>query len=164
MTVEVTDEQRELLRYYVNEIRNADFTRFAALLLRLWNHLMDLQAAKLGSVVAMQVSGGLEDDLWLVPIEDRREKGAEREGMRSGFTLGQYLMLVEYTGRMLREGKAAISSEVVDIFARLGCTPETWGVRLMMPPDEPSLTSEMPSRSPASTSSWIRPAIAEQLV
>lgn len=31
---------------------------------------------------------------------------------------------------MLRDGKAAISSEVVDIFARMGCTPETWGVRI----------------------------------
>ena len=26
--------------------------------------------------------------------------------------------------------KAAISAEVADIFARLGCTPETWGVRM----------------------------------
>ena len=90
----------------------------------------DLQAAELGSVAAQRVSGGLEDELWLVPIEDRRERGAFREGMRSGFTLGQYLMLVEYTGRMLREGKAAISSEVADIFGRLGCTPETRGVRM----------------------------------
>ena len=81
-------------------------------------------------MAAVRVSGGLEDDLWLVPIEDRRERGAVREGMRSGFSLGQYLMLVEYTGRMLREGKVAISSEVVDIFARLGCTAETWGVRM----------------------------------
>ena len=90
----------------------------------------DLQAAELGSVAAVRVSGGLEDELWLVPIEDRRERGSVREGMRSGFSLGQYLMLVEFTGRMLRDGKAAISSEVVDIFTRLGCTPETWGVRM----------------------------------
>ena len=34
----------------------------------------------------------------------------------------------------------------------------------VLPPDDPSLTSAMPSRSPASTSSWIRSAIAEQLV
>ena len=34
----------------------------------------------------------------------------------------------------------------------------------VLPPDEPSFTSAMPSRSPASTSSWIRAAIAEQLV
>ena len=90
----------------------------------------DLQAAELGSVAAQRISGGLEDELWLVPIEDRRERGALREGMHSGFTLGQYLMLVEYTGRMLRNGQAAISSEVADIFSRLGCTPEIWGVRM----------------------------------
>ena len=90
----------------------------------------DLQAAELGSVAAARVSGGIEDELWLVPIEDRRGLGALREGMRSGFTLGQYVMLVEYTGRVLRNGKAAISADVADVFARLGCTPETWGVRL----------------------------------
>ena len=90
----------------------------------------DLQAAELGSVAAARVSGGLEDELRLVPVEDRRGLGAVREGMRSGFTLGQYVMLVEYTGRMLRNGKAAISTEVADVFARLGCTPETWGVRM----------------------------------
>jgi len=39
-------------------------------------------------------------------------------------------MLVEYTGRMLRDGKAAIAADVADVFARLGCTPETWGVRM----------------------------------
>ena len=33
-------------------------------------------------------------------------------------------------GTLLRDGKAAISSEVADIFARLGSTPETWGVRM----------------------------------
>ena len=49
------------------------------------------------SVAAQRVSGGLKDELWLVPIEDRRERGALREGMRSGLSLGQYLMLVEPT-------------------------------------------------------------------
>ena len=34
----------------------------------------------------------------------------------------------------------------------------------VLPPDEASLTSAMPSRSPPSTSSWMRAAIAEQLV
>ncbi|MCY2985434.1 MAG: transposase [Planctomycetota bacterium] len=90
----------------------------------------DLQAAELGSVAAARVSGGLEDELWLVPVEDRRGLGSLREGMSSGFTLGQYVMLVEYTGRMLRNGKVAISNEVAGVFARLGCTPESWGVRM----------------------------------
>ena len=31
---------------------------------------------------------------------------------------------------MLREGKAAISSEIEDIFARLGSTAQTWGLRM----------------------------------
>ena len=65
-----------------------------------------------------------------MPIEDRRERGVLREGMHSGLILGQYLMLVEYTGRILRNGKAANSSDVADIFSRLGFTPETWGVRM----------------------------------
>ena len=34
----------------------------------------------------------------------------------------------------------------------------------VLPPDEASLTSAMPSRSPPSTSSWMRAAIDEQLV
>jgi len=38
----------------------------------------DLQAAELGSVAAVRVSGGLEDELWLVPVEDRRGLGAVR--------------------------------------------------------------------------------------
>ena len=90
----------------------------------------DLKAAECGSVAAVRVSGGLEDGLWLVPIEDRRGVDGLREGMRVGFSLGQYLMLVEHTGRMLREGKQAISSEVADIFHRLGCTPDAWEVRM----------------------------------
>ena len=57
----------------------------------------DTEVAELGSVAAQRVSGGLKDELWLVPIEDRRERGALREGMRSGLSLGQYLMLVEPT-------------------------------------------------------------------
>ena len=39
-------------------------------------------------------------------------------------------MLVEYTSRILRNGKAEFSTEVADVFARLGCTPETWGGRM----------------------------------
>ena len=39
-----------------------------------------------GSVAATAVSDGMERDLWLIPIEDRRKQGALREGMREGFT------------------------------------------------------------------------------
>jgi hypothetical protein len=90
----------------------------------------DLQAARAGSISGSRASKELEEALWLIPIEDRRQLDSRREGMLSGFTLGNYLMLVEYTGRLLREGKAAISSELADIFERLGSSAALWQARL----------------------------------
>ncbi len=74
---------------------------------------------------------GLEDDLWLVPIEDRRRLDSVREGMLEGFTLGNYLLLVEHTGRLLRDGKGSISAELADIFDRLGSSAKSWQTRLL---------------------------------
>jgi hypothetical protein len=37
---------------------------------------------------------------------------------------------VEYTGRMFREGKAAISGELARVFERLGSNAENWQGRL----------------------------------
>jgi hypothetical protein len=50
--------------------------------------------------------------------------------MIEGFSLGNYLLLVEYTGRMFREGKAMISAELAAIFERLGSDAENWQARL----------------------------------
>jgi len=50
--------------------------------------------------------------------------------MLEGFSLGDYLPLVDYTGRLFRDGKAAISREVAEILERLGTTAETWQARL----------------------------------
>ena len=86
----------------------------------------DLQAAKQGSVAGSRVSKKLEEALWLIPIEDRRRLDSTREGMLAGFTLGNYLMLVEHTGRLLRDGKASITAEVSDILGRLGSSAEAW--------------------------------------
>ncbi|MGO9920750.1 MAG: hypothetical protein ACLQIB_39415 [Isosphaeraceae bacterium] len=46
------------------------------------------------------------------------------------FSLGSYLLLVDYTGRLFREGKAVISRQVAEIFERLGSGAETWQARL----------------------------------
>jgi len=51
--------------------------------------------------------------------------------MRGGFTLGQYLMLVDYTSRLVRDGKAAVTAEVESIFTRLGSSAESWGARML---------------------------------
>ena len=50
--------------------------------------------------------------------------------MLQGFSLGNYLLLVDYTGRLFREGKAAISAELAGILERLGTTAESWQARL----------------------------------
>ncbi len=53
-----------------------------------------------------------------------------RDAMVEGFPLGSYALLVDYTGRSFREGRAPISRELAAIFDRLGTTAETWRVRL----------------------------------
>ncbi|MGO9467364.1 MAG: transposase [Isosphaeraceae bacterium] len=90
----------------------------------------DLKAANAGSVAGSKASAGLEESHWLCPIEDRRRIDSTREGMLEGFSLGSYLLLVDYSGRLFREGKALISREVAEIFERIGTSAETWQARL----------------------------------
>ncbi|MFI5460585.1 MAG: hypothetical protein ACHRXM_34660 [Isosphaerales bacterium] len=89
-----------------------------------------LEAAFSGSVAGSRAAAGLEESLSLCPIEDRRQLDSSREGMLAGFSLGSYLLLVDYTGRLFREGKAAISRELAGIFDRLGSSAESWWARL----------------------------------
>lgn len=51
--------------------------------------------------------------------------------MIEGFTLGNYPLLVESTGRLFRAGKASISGELAGVFSRLGIDAESWSVRLL---------------------------------
>jgi hypothetical protein len=90
----------------------------------------DMRAAERGSVPAQAASSGLEDAQWLCPIEDRHQLDSKREGMVEGFTLGSYLLLVDYTARLLREGKASLSRDLAGIFDRLGCSAASWQRRL----------------------------------
>jgi hypothetical protein len=50
--------------------------------------------------------------------------------MLEGFSLGNYPLLFDYTGRPFREGKAAIASGVDEILERLGTSVDRWQVRL----------------------------------
>ena len=65
----------------------------------------DLKAAQTGSVAGSAASAGLEESHWLCPIEDRRRLDSAREGMIEGFSLGNYLLLVDHSARLFREGK-----------------------------------------------------------
>jgi len=89
-----------------------------------------LKAATEGSVAGSVAAAGLEESLWLCPIEDRRRLDSCREGMLEGFSLGSYFLLVDYTGRLYREGKSAISAELAGILDRLGSNAESWRGRL----------------------------------
>jgi hypothetical protein len=53
-------------------------------------------------------SSKFEDSHWLCPIEDRRPLDSLREGMLEGISLGNFLLLVDFTGRAFRDGKAAV--------------------------------------------------------
>jgi hypothetical protein len=44
--------------------------------------------------------------------------------------LGSYVQLVDFTGRLFRQGKATISAELAGIFERLGCSTRSWQVRM----------------------------------
>ena len=90
----------------------------------------DLQAALRGLVVGNLPAGEVEQTHWLCPIEDRRELGAEREGMLAGFSLPKYLLLLDHTAHIFRQGKARLSADVAPIFGRLGTTAELWEQRL----------------------------------
>ncbi len=50
--------------------------------------------------------------------------------MLRGFSLGNYLLLVDYTGRLFRVGETAISAELAGILERLGTIAESWQARL----------------------------------
>ncbi len=86
----------------------------------------DLAAAQRGSIQASLASEGLEDDLWLVPIEDRSSLGAKRRGLIEGFSLGQYLGLLDATARLQKDGKQQLPPEAASIFERLKTNAQFW--------------------------------------
>ncbi len=47
-----------------------------------------------------------------------------------GFSLGSYLLLVDYTARLFRRGKATLSPEMAEILDRLHTSAEQWQARL----------------------------------
>jgi putative transposase len=94
------------------------------------NQTARLEAATGGGVAGSRAASGLEEALWLCPIEDRRQLDSTREGMFDGLSIGSYVLLVDHTGRLFREGKAAISAKLAGIFERLGSRAENWQTRM----------------------------------
>lgn len=86
----------------------------------------DFEAALRGLVVEHLPAGEVEQSHWLCPLEDRSGLGAAREGMLSGLSLPKYLLLLDHTSRLFREGKATVDAAVAPIFDRLATTAELW--------------------------------------
>jgi hypothetical protein len=64
-------------------------------------------------------SAEVERGHWLLPIEDRRQQGDGGLGLMPGLTLSCYLRLVDWTSRLVPEGKARVSAEMASIFERV---------------------------------------------
>lgn len=66
----------------------------------------------------------VEKGNWLFPIEDRRDpNGKGLAGMLHGIALSRYLQLVDWSSRLIRPGKVALSACVPDILTRLQIVP-----------------------------------------
>jgi hypothetical protein len=50
--------------------------------------------------------------------------------MVEGFSLGNYLLLVDHSARLFRQGKATLARELAEILDRLGSTADHWHARL----------------------------------
>jgi hypothetical protein len=90
----------------------------------------DFDAAVRGLAVEHLASGDAEQSHWLCPLDDRRSWGAPREGMLPGLSLPKYLLLLDHTARLFREGKATLDADVAPIFERLGTTAAIWEQQL----------------------------------
>jgi len=67
-----------------------------------------------------------EQGLWLLPVDDLRNDGSVRPGLLAGCTLSCYLRLVDWTSRLVREGKAHLDAGILSIFDRLGADSSVW--------------------------------------
>ena len=89
-----------------------------------------LKAANGGSVAGSMAASGLEESHWLCPIEDRRGLDSAREGMIQGLSLGSYIKLVDYTGRLIRHGKASMSADLASISNAWDAPTRSWQSRI----------------------------------
>jgi hypothetical protein len=88
------------------------------------------QLEELAEIFAIAVGGfSVMDSHLHVLVRLDPDVASGWSGMFEGFSLGSYLLLVDYTGRLFRTGKATISAELAGIFAQLGSPAESWRAR-----------------------------------
>jgi len=88
-----------------------------------------LEKTAAGKTLGPTEANRLEERLWLCPFygaSDDQEQSPSFRGMFSRFSLAQYLQLVDWTSRFVREGQANVSTQVSSILERLGTNTEVW--------------------------------------
>ena len=63
-------------------------------------------------------------------VHEMPEGTALTPGKPARHPLGSYLVLLDYTGQLCRDGKPVISNELTRILNRLGSSVESWRARL----------------------------------
>ena len=100
-----------------------------------------LQQAADGCVLSPKQARHLEEGVWLTPLGDLPRDGplpedsypgteTSRPGMVPGFSLPQYLQLVDSTSRLARQGKVRMAAGASSILERLGTDASTWQTAL----------------------------------
>ena len=78
---------------------------------------------ELNSRLRNQPSADLESSIWFTPVEDRPTRNTKgrprRRGMLPGLKVTDYLQIVDAASRLIRDGKAHLSSQVEPILERL---------------------------------------------
>jgi REP element-mobilizing transposase RayT len=87
-----------------------------------------------GAKIDPQDACQLEQQLWLCPFADLPTQAgntsSSRLGMLRGFSLPQYLQLVEWTRRQRQMGTANVNAHVSALLERLGTNADTWSTNL----------------------------------
>lgn len=85
-----------------------------------------LQTTSTGCVLSTDAATGLEEQLWLCPLAGTVDASGHYAGLLEGFSLAQYLQLVDWTSRFVREGKRHVTRAVASILQRLDTSAEVW--------------------------------------
>ncbi len=85
-----------------------------------------LQATSTGAVLAKEDAIKIEDGLWLCPFAAATQSSHGFPGMLDGFSLANYLQLLDETCRLVRDGKHHMSRLAASILERMGTTADVW--------------------------------------
>ena len=79
-----------------------------------------------GTVLPKDAAVRLEDNIWLCPFAEGTHSRNGFGGMLAGFSLANYLLLLDQTSRLVRDGKKHMSQSAASLLERLGTTGEVW--------------------------------------